>query len=688
MASYERMLDGNAYKKQIDTNAILGWKPGDILNANREQLLTMQYRLGLGSTWGVIEIPGAYMPKGILQHSSMRIHRLAQFLPNGIALDDPRALQTWTEVMRFAVSRLTIFGPRRAVISGYTTCSQDLHLMKAVTRKILIKPAVNGYFWSLVREDEFTKSQARDTLFSMIRHFHTMGCHHDSLSRIEPIKEDETERDRKDEPEVQAPVDTNKQWQPLPLDFVAEAGWRAVQIVQSVAPTLLDAIEAALQFRVTHGRAGKRLGPSRSKLLTTSARDKVIADWDWRDEKAESLRTLKFPFHQKTQANGKGKKYIYEDLTWPPRTYAQAMTFAHAMVKPAHLWMVLLGNGNRNSEAVSMTTTCLTPEPNGNFTWKGQTFKMTGLTGGHEVKVVVPELIGQSILQQIRLCELTRRAKGWNGDALWIGDTSEELRNLSQVLNSYVDFLGLRHLLGDDNPSCHEHRFRKTLARLVALALTNSIMILKDCFGHTDAVMTLLSYIESDPTIAMEVIKVQKELTIMMAVEVIDDREIAGGPGAQALRERADEHLKRIGKSKFDPQDAYEFARSETFDGRSWMLVAPGVICTAPHDITQVSTPCAVGQKHHNPANCRTGCDWQILLKGFQKTQADDTVEYALKNLERAIDEEDEAGIAMWKGQAKTWLYRYDEVANKWKDHPIVMAHVPRPLRVTIREAA
>jgi hypothetical protein len=118
------------------------------------------------------------------------------------------------------------------------------------------------------------------------------------------------------------------------------------------------------------------------------------------------------------------------------------------------------------------------------------------------------------------------------------------------------------------------------------------------------------------------------------------------------------------------------------------MLVAPGVVCTAPHGSIQASTPCALGQQQHNPANCKTGCEWQLLLSGFEKTQADDTVDYALKNLQRALDEEDEAGIAMWKGQAKTWLYRYDEVADKWKNHPLVLAHVPRPMRVMMKEEA
>lgn len=329
-----------------------------------------------------------------------------------------------------------------------------------------------------------------------------------------------------------------------------------------------------------------------------------------------------------------------------------------------------------------MRDDCLVQAANGNFCWKGRTFKMTGITGGRETDAIVPEIITQSLVQQIRLARLTKMDKGFKGNALWIGATVEEMHSLSEPLNRYVDALGLRHLLGEDNPSCHEHRFRKTLAKIVALALTNAILILKDCFGHTDAVMTLLSYITADPTIAQEVIKVQKELTIMMAVDVITNHKDADGPGAAGLRQRADDYLKRIGKSKFEPQDAYEFARRETFDGRAWMMVAPGMLCTAPHDVTQVSTACAMGQRRHNSANCKTGCEWQILLKGYYVTQADDTIDYSLKNLQRAIDADEEAMVAFWAGQAKAWLYRYDEVAEKWKDHPLVVMHVPRPRQI------
>lgn len=350
------------------------------------------------------------------------------------------------------------------------------------------------------------------------------------------------------------------------------------------------------------------------------------------------------------------------------------MAVAHALIKPAHLWMVLLGNAHRNSEATSMRTDCLVPATNGNYKYKNQTFKMTGLSQGAEVDAVVPELITQSILQQARLARLMGDHKGHGGEFLWVGrqKRTKQIHNLSGLLNLYVDVLGLRELLDPKNPSCHEHRFRKTLAYLIATTLTNAIMVVKDCFGHKDDMMSLVSYILSDPKVAREVIQVQKEMTILMARDAVLDLDNLAGPGAAGIKERARDYLTRIGKSKFEPQDAHEFARIETFDGRAWMLVGPGILCTAPHGMTQVSTPCAVGQNHHNPSRCKAGCEWQVLLTGYFMTQADDSIQYAIDHLHRAVEAEDEAMTVFWQGQLNTWLWRYEKVAEKWQDHPLV----------------
>lgn len=681
MARVIRVRDQVSYLEQLGHNDALKWTAAEICQAGKEKLLTMQYRLGLGGQWGRLEFPKAFLPLGQAQFDSSRIHEIAQFLPQGISPDGSDANRAWLEVLRFVVARLTLFGTIRSRIVNYSTCKGDLSHLKQIAKVILQRPVEEGYFWSRVDGPSVEgKSSSSRTLITLVSHYHLMGALPDAFRMRENVVSDEPERDRSGEPEYEYAVEINRKWQPLPMEFVAQVGWRSLKIIKSIAPTLLDALDAALEIpKAETGANGGAITKERARERTLEARDAIISEWAWKDERGEPLLDMGFVPARLNNKQG--------PISWPPKTCAQALEFAHQLVKPAHLWMVLLGNGPRNSDAVSMRDDCLVEMPNGNYRWEGRTYKMTGIPGGRETDAVVPEIIVQAISQQARLAGLMKRERGFTGNALWIGALTEEVKNLTILLNGYVDVLGLRELLGEDNPSCHEHRFRKTLAKIVALALTNAIMILKDCFGHTDAVMTLLSYILADPSIAQEVIKVQKELTIMMAVDVITNRETVAGPGASALRQRADQYLTRVGKSAFEPQDAYEFARRETFDGRSWMMIAPGVLCTAPHDVTQVSTPCALGQGRHNPANCKTGCDWQILLTGYYVTQADDSVTYALKELQRAVDQEDEAMVAFWAGQAKAWLYRYDEVAEKWKDHDLVKRYVSRPTQIMLAAA-
>lgn len=681
MVEVKRVLNSKAYDEQLQRNAALCWTQDQIKQADQQQILTMQYRLGLGDQWGLMEFPRIFLPPGHSQFNSRRIVRTDQFLPPNFERDEVEVNRAWLEIVRFTIARLTFPGYKSSIIASYSTCLSDLNILKALVKKVLGAPIRDCNFWNRLEVDVSKVTENQKKLVFLVDHYHRMGVLPDAFSTTKLVEADEPERNRSGEAEHENTINENRKWQPLPMEFVAQAGWRSLKIVKSIAPTLLAALDEALEVaEVTHNIKSEQLSKKSARRETLKARNRVIEGWKWEDENGESLLELGFTYDLRARKHG-------TQIPWPPRTFSQAMDLAHNLVLPAHLWMVLLGNGPRNSEAVSMHIDCLIPSPKGNFRWKGRTYKMSGIVGGREFNAEVPDIITQSILQQVKLAAITRKHRKCVGDALWVGNHGKDIKVLSRSLNHYVDVLCLRELLGDDNPSCHEHRFRKTLAKIVALALTNSIMVLQDCFGHTDSVMTLMSYIAADPTIAQEVIKVQKELTIMMAVDAIMDRDNVGGPGASALQQRADDFLKRIGKSKFEPQDAYEFARRETFDGRSWMMVAPGILCTAPHDVTQVSTPCALGQRRHNPANCKTGCDWQLLLKAYYATQADDTVDYALKNLQRAVDEDDSAMQAFWAGQAKTWLYRYEQVAEKWQDHPLVKKYVPRPILIRKKTA-
>lgn len=267
-----------------------------------------------------------------------------------------------------------------------------------------------------------------------------------------------------------------------------------------------------------------------------------------------------------------------------------------------------------------------------------------------------------------------------HGDHLWV-----HLRNfgrshmgakhisLTRFMDDYCAKLKLKKLLSVDAPNVHLHRFRKTLARVVALSLVNSPTILMDCFGHEDPQMTIRSYILSDKQIARDVLVVQRELVILMAVDIVADVAGLGGAVGEQLRNRKAEYLQLLGKSEFEPQDAYEFARRETFDGRTWMLVAPGIYCTLP---TGEGGPCSKSQSGANPAYCQSGCPFQLLTT-YNKVKVEDSIPEIIKNLQRAVDEDEPMLIAQWSGQLKNWLYRWEEISKKWQNHPLVKLYAP-----------
>jgi hypothetical protein len=104
--------------------------------------------------------------------------------------------------------------------------------------------------------------------------------------------------------------------------------------------------------------------------------------------------------------------------------------------------------------------------------------------------------------------------------------------SLAHVFNSFVEILGLERWLTDGG--MNPHRFRKTLARIVALALVHAPKILMDVFGHRDEQMTIMRYILSDPGILSEVQQVVREMLILKGVEAINKADEVQGPAQRS----------------------------------------------------------------------------------------------------------------------------------------------------------
>lgn len=101
------------------------------------------------------------------------------------------------------------------------------------------------------------------------------------------------------------------------------------------------------------------------------------------------------------------------------------------------------------------------------------------------------------------------------------------------------------------------------------------------------------------------------------------------------------------------------------------MMVSPGVYCTSP---TDNGGPCAKGQGKTNPAYCQSGCPFQLLTSAH-KDKCDEAVAEIISNLQKSVDDDEDMMISLWAGQLKNWIYRWPQVENKWRSHPLVVAY-------------
>jgi hypothetical protein len=183
------------------------------------------------------------------------------------------------------------------------------------------------------------------------------------------------------------------------------------------------------------------------------------------------------------------------------------------------------------------------------------------------------------------------------------------LANMTEPLVSATEFLGLDELA---QGRAHSHRWRHTVARIIAITVTGAPKVLLDLFGHRDLDMTL-HYMLSDPDIASEAMQFAAEASFAMAEQAI--REVisrtAGGPAASALYSGLDNLSHERGLAALGAEEIRETARTLTFDGKFWIGVSPGILCTKT--LGQFG-PCTRGRGEPNSATCRPNCDHRLEL--------------------------------------------------------------------------
>jgi len=342
------------------------------------------------------------------------------------------------------------------------------------------------------------------------------------------------------------------------------------------------------------------------------------------------------------------------------------------LLQIAHAFIVLLATGGRIGEMLSLASGCLDDEAEDATSITGKTFKLILQSEGEEREWPIPKVAAKAIQQQLVLRDIFTRLRAQalspdeiEGDSIWLGlRTGSDTPALDGGMDTMVEDLQLREVLGAVR--AHPHRFRKTIARLAALALVGAPKILMDLFGHRTIEMTL-NYLLTDPELRLEIAEVARAQTVMLAETALRNAESNGGPAAPKLLNAINAERAMHG-SKFGQQHLHDFAMALTDGGRTWALVRDGVICTKG---SSQYAPCSKGVGRTEPSRCRATCS-NRLEDAALRDDVDRAIGEAVENLERAVREADEYAAEMWRGQVLTNISRFEPLREKWSQNPTV----------------
>lgn len=303
---------------------------------------------------------------------------------------------------------------------------------------------------------------------------------------------------------------------------------------------------------------------------------------------------------------------------------------------------------------------------------EGSTFKLSDSTTGESRDWPLNHRVAAYLEAQREYVELVEepgfRFLWRSHEKLWGG--GEPLRQFDLTLKKFSRKHGFEHLLGED--PCHHHRFRKTTARLIVIALHGGPVVLRRLFGHEHLAMTL-RYILANQSIVDELRAIAEEEQRRAAAAYIKERDRVRGGGAEPFRKA----MARIADSfdVFVPDGKRDQATVTTAeilevasdgpDGLALKQIVPGLVaCFKPRD--EAGMCCKAGELP-NVARCDAGCGWHLAMPEFIE-QARINVVDALQHLASAPP-----GSLIWRHYVRVVQQKvadFPELAAEHADDP------------------
>lgn len=676
MAKARREPEVAADRETVSVLAQTGLTPAALREADNQLLLTLQTQLLMGNKWGAWEVAANLIADHAVTNSK-RMFRLELAIPSGMDPVSAEAQAVWAELMRFAIARRCFalkYG--RASRPKLSTIGKEIQDLAKATR--LVAGRSGDGFWARCTNDELLRcvgEKRGKSLTNLLRKLRDRGAIADAPRGRSKPKGAAPSRDRTDEPEHTQKPEVGAQYLPLPDRFTAAGGQRALYLTEQLGPCLLDALEecAAVPLRRinTDPRSpnyGQPLAQRQSKKVRARILDSIIAEWPWQ---SVSHGVGRFPdFDLFFSQSGSG------EFAWPPRTFVQALS-ALNVLQGAHLFLIALADGGRNGELLSVQEGALGRVEGDAPTLTTRTRKVEA-NGSRSHEVPLPSAVQAAVTQQERLARIVKSFFGVNGHHVWVQTAQSRgtpLKDFRGTLYAFARALRLEGLLGDSN--LHMHRFRKTLARIVALALIHAPKILREIFGHKDEQMTIMRYILSTPGLMEEIREVTQELLVLKGVWLVENLDKIQGKGAVRFRQRWEQHAQLIGRRALEPQSIRDFVEVCFENGQALAIIGPGILCTS---FTKGGRCNKHGGGTANPQHCSPECEHQVACPTYESAdtfeeedailKALNTADYLLTSLAEAEEQGEDMLVATFGGQIRDMLGRWREVDQHVATHP------------------
>lgn len=408
----------------------------------------------------------------------------------------------------------------------------------------------------------------------------------------------------------------DRKWQPLPDEFVAIMGEWAIWVNNHLRPRYHDFL-----------------------------RDLIQADPETSNE---SIRSL-------------AKSY-----NWPEGYEITGVNTAKRLgniCQFSTIFLVSLMLGPRWSEVAALPRKALVERADGTFLLDGSTFKFSqNLSGEQRDWPIHPEL-ARALSQQQEYIDLTEAPEYtflWRQHTTVIGG-NEPLKQVHGLLNDMLKHVDCEHLL--NGTSFHHHRFRKTAARLIVLALHGGPMVLRRLFGHQH-LGTTLRYILANQSIVDELREIAEEEQRRLASKFVERRSDLIGGGAKAFEAalsrvivQADIYVPegKREQTQITTDDVLDVLSADAAEGLYLKQIVPGLIaCFKPND--EAGMCCKVGELP-NVARCSMQCKWHLEMPEY-RVEAHGHVASAITHLKAA-----EQG-------SLRWTYYAEIVRSKLSDFP------------------